>query len=807
MMPRPARLALLACCLLVLVALASAAEGRRKRSSRASQRVSKPEDAGGRLRALERIRTRAAGERKSDAALDGPRGPLRKITRRTLANSLRSGGAGRTGRSPLSADELRTVDRAGADPRPQLVHVHASRSVSDSELRSLVAAAGGTVEHVHRDRSRLVASARVPAAGLEQLASAAEVQAIRAPAAPRLRGATGPLRSGLEALNLHQWVPGKADGAGITVGVLSDSFDCLKGADKDIRAGALPGPGNPRGRTQPVRVLKELVGDANCTDEGRAMLQLVHAIAPGAALCFASAYPDELAFLANMEALAAPPCSADVIVDDVGFPDEPAYSDTLVAERVAALVARGVAVLSAAGNDGSQTAEMWLYPDTTDLPDVLKQEEGYLGWQILSEEAESPYLMTLWVEETSDVWLQWNDPVDVPGAVSMDLDLFLYKDGKLFDYSDDYNNDVRSPIESIGDIPPGQYQVAVALWDYNATTPFDDERKIFLYSTEPLAEAEWTSFEADRPARSVWGHSADAGILAVGSVQYYDASGPAYYSSEGPATVYYDAHGAPLFPPQVRLSPAVAGVDCVDTTFFGDEDPERNGFPNFCGTSASAAHVAGLAALLLQASGGPKALPPPALAALLARSTPGGPWLPKSGHGLVDGGRALEGMQRESGWQAMQGQVAQLAAMAGILRNASAPVPAGASPAQVQRLADTMNQVRSSVSALQGRVAELSKAKAEGGDVAELARQVAALAQRLEAGGGGGGGGGAGSTAVVLSFFAGSASVLFLAAAVFLVVRLRQRRDAGLGLGKGAERQRGFELVGEGDLEEDREPA
>ncbi|MBX9584203.1 MAG: hypothetical protein K2X87_28220, partial [Gemmataceae bacterium] len=77
----------------------------------------------------------------------------------------------------------------------------------------------------------------------------------------------------------------RIDGSGVTVGVLSDSFNALGGAAADIAAGDLPGPANPLGRHTPVNVLSDGPG----RDEGRAMLQVVHDVAPGAGLAFATA--------------------------------------------------------------------------------------------------------------------------------------------------------------------------------------------------------------------------------------------------------------------------------------------------------------------------------------------------------------------------------------------------------------------------------------------------------------------------------------------------------------------------------------
>ena len=84
-------------------------------------------------------------------------------------------------------------------------------------------------------------------------------------------------------------IPAGINGSGITVGVMSDSYDtntAPNSAALDIASGDLPGVGNPAGNTEPVVVLEDFPGR---TDEGRAMLQIVHDLAPKAKLGFATA--------------------------------------------------------------------------------------------------------------------------------------------------------------------------------------------------------------------------------------------------------------------------------------------------------------------------------------------------------------------------------------------------------------------------------------------------------------------------------------------------------------------------------------
>jgi len=63
----------------------------------------------------------------------------------------------------------------------------------------------------------------------------------------------------------------------------------------------MSGAGNPLGNTQPVVVLEDSPGG---TDEGRAMLQIVHDMAPKARLGFATANGGQLNFANNIRSLA-----------------------------------------------------------------------------------------------------------------------------------------------------------------------------------------------------------------------------------------------------------------------------------------------------------------------------------------------------------------------------------------------------------------------------------------------------------------------------------------------------------------------
>ncbi|MGC2030380.1 MAG: hypothetical protein WA642_10190, partial [Steroidobacteraceae bacterium] len=221
----------------------------------------------------------------------------------------------------------------------------------------------------------------LPVAQLDAASARVEVHSIRA-AMPRTR--TGAVTSQGDYVQHSDALRSSnaLSGAGVTVGVLSDSYDCYAEyaadgvsasgaagyanngftatAATDISTGDLPAA---------VGVLEEArAGNGGCMnygaptqlpfgDEGRAMLQIVHDVAPGASLAFYTAENSEADFANGIVKLAEPVsgggAGAKVIADDVGYFDEPFFQDGIVAQAIDTVEANGVAYFSAAGNDGT----------------------------------------------------------------------------------------------------------------------------------------------------------------------------------------------------------------------------------------------------------------------------------------------------------------------------------------------------------------------------------------------------------------------------------------------------------------------
>ena len=456
-------------------------------------------------------------------------------------------------------------------------------------------------------------------------------------------------------------------GAGIKVGALSDSYNALGTtypihAAQDVASGDLPGTGNPEGYTTPVTVYADYSGGE---DEGRAMLQIIHDVAPAAQLFFATADTSEAGFASSITTLQST-YGCNVICDDVGYYDEPAFSDGIVAQAVDKAVAAGATYFSSAGNDGNSgyTATFKGVANNATSQALLLSQGGITYSGITATESAvinqyhsfgtdasgNPILVQkVFVPKTNSssyngqLIFQWDDPdsVTVNGVkqVTTDYDLLVfsvaangtatYSSNKSLTKS---NFSTNIPVEvgsSSGLVAGTQYEFVIVLTNRTANTggPTRDQATQIQWNLETDAAQIIADFVS--PA-GVETHGHPSTALCAGTAAYvYDDQFSAgtvatanytpiveEYSSNGPVTIYFDSAGNRLATPSVRKQPLISAVDGVSTTFFppatgtaayGPSNPspydsDGDGYPNFFGTSAAAPHAAGCAALILSAA-------------------------------------------------------------------------------------------------------------------------------------------------------------------------------------------------------------
>ena len=493
------------------------------------------------------------------------------------------------------------------------------------------------------------------------------------------------------------------DGSGIRMGVLSDSYDacarqdntpdaCVTTAADDVASGDLPDGG--------ARVLRELPatdgrgGAVAGSDEGRAMMQLAYDVAPGLEFSFYTAFLGQAAFARGILDLAA--AGADVVVDDVLLFAEPFFQDGVIAQAVTEVVAGGVAYFSSAGNqaddafqqdfDDSGLEAQFVVRDETGAPVEGADGEPFVFDGALHDFDPGPAVdafqdVTVGPGETVTLVFQYAEPsfsasTGGRGATS-DYDVYLVDrpapDATALSLSVD-NNDVTSvneagervgsgePVEILGYSNDTDQTQTV----YLAVVKFSGDDRFFKY-IEFDGQAEF-EYAQEGNATSV-AHNNAAAAMSVAAAAWFNT--PPFnpnirqpvlnsFTSFGGSLVLFDDAGNRLTTPEDRMKPDVTGSDGDNNTFFGFDLPESldaDTFPNFFGTSAAAPNVAAVAALMLEAAGGPRALAPADVYRILeetaddvtpfasssgtanAGTAPG--YDPRSGFGFVRGDRAL----------------------------------------------------------------------------------------------------------------------------------------------------------------------
>jgi hypothetical protein len=375
------------------------------------------------------------------------------------------------------------------------------------------------------------------------------------------------------------------DGSGVTVGVLSDSYDCLGGAATDVASGDLPG-------SVAVLVDATTLGCGSSTDEGRAMLQLVHDLAPGAALAFHTAVGGTAGFANGILALRRT-AGARVIVDDLLYYAEPMFQDGPIAQAVDTAVAEGAAYFSSAGNIAAQSYDS-----------AFRQVQGSRHDFDPGTGVTTRLPVTIPANASVVLVLQWDDPfasVSGPPGADSDLDLRLYTASGTLVAAAATVNVGGDPVEVLG-ITNGATVTDYRLAIDRRAGPVPGRLKLVWFGS-------FTAQQFVTGGSTVYGHANAAGARAVGAAYYqrtpaFGVSPPLLetFSSRGGTPILFDSAGVQIAE-LTRAKPELVAADGGDTTFFGF-DTDGNGRPNFLGTSAAAPHAAAVAALALDLAPG-----------------------------------------------------------------------------------------------------------------------------------------------------------------------------------------------------------
>lgn len=471
-------------------------------------------------------------------------------------------------------------------------------------------------------------SGRVPVSALRDVGATAGLKVLRPTLAATRRGLTTTQGDRSQRSDRARAQFG-VNGRGVKVGVLSDSFDCAPGpfdagqnftrAAEDVRNGDLPAG---------IRVLKDLspVPSDDCSDEGRAMMQVIHDVAPGAKQSFYTAFESQADFAHGILALADD--GADIIVDDIIYFGETMFEHGVIADAVEKVAKRGVPYFSAAGNDARQSYESkFRNSGRPGLFDGAVRHDFDPSKTVddLQQITAEPFTIT-------EVAFNWDEPSvsanGVRGSRS-DLDIIFYDaDG--------------NPVEPC---TPDPEQVVCQFpgIDLNVDGDAVEVAEIVNYSEEPLTfqiglelfegpapnlvKYVWFDLDAgiitvdefDTRSGTVYGHANTQNGEAVGASAWYQTQEwgsplrptclPAClnnFSSAGGVPILFGPRGQRLPIPLLLLKPGITAPDGGNTSFFlfnidfeipGSTEPDE--FPNFFGTSAAAPHAAAVAALML----------------------------------------------------------------------------------------------------------------------------------------------------------------------------------------------------------------
>lgn len=354
-------------------------------------------------------------------------------------------------------------------------------------------------------------------------------------------------------------------GGGVKIGVMSDGVQFLAQSQSSGDVGS-------------VEILK-----AGSGNEGTAMLEIIHELAPGAPLAFWSV-ATSAEMVQGINALRN--AGARIIVDDVGFLGEPKFQDGMIAQTVRSFAQAGGVYVGAAGNQTKQHYRA-TYTRAGGAPPGWAGLHNYLAGGVdVGNSIVLPSGCSLLV------FLQWNNPW---GAARDDFDLFIARasDGAIVARSINIQNGTQNPFEAAGVVNNGTAPAAVFIAVAEFARRMGTANIVDYFTFLTCANDAQDFLQYVTPGQSLTGNHAVNEMLLVAAPGAETPTVAQSYSSIGPHDIHF-----PTF--ESRAVPNISAVDCVQT-----RTGQLGHFANpFCGTSAAAPHVVAIAALLLEASPG-----------------------------------------------------------------------------------------------------------------------------------------------------------------------------------------------------------
>lgn len=505
--------------------------------------------------------------------------------------------AARAARGQLAGTRVADIDSVAGATGADLdgyVTVDIDASVSPG-LLALIDSVGGLAADASAQWGMIRVS--LPLGAIEAIAARDDVRSIQS-AAEAITNAGVLTSQGFVTHTANRVVREGIDGTGVTVGVLSDSASAaciatlIATGDLPSNTGVLPGQQGP----------------SNGSDEGCAMMEIVHDVAPGSNLIFATAFNGIASFANNILALQA--AGAKVIVDDVTYFNEGAFQDGPIARAVNQVTANGAIYFSSAANSGSLTFGTSGTWEGDFLPDgAVGPPIGMLDPGIVHNfgTTASPQNFDVLTAVSSFISLKWSDPLR---ASTNDYDLFILDSTgtRVKGFSAGAQTGTQDPYEAVGQGincgTPSARGYCPAAGDRIVVVLFSgDARALRIDTTRGQLSI--------ATAGSTFGHNAGASTVSTAATYWNSArtgtqpfTGVANpnetFSSDGPRKIFFNPNGTAITPGNFLFStnggitlqkPDIAAADGVSA--------KTQGFLPFFGTSAAAPHAAAIAALIL----------------------------------------------------------------------------------------------------------------------------------------------------------------------------------------------------------------
>src|SRR5882757_4920328 len=384
-------------------------------------------------------------------------------------------------------------------------------------------------------------------------------------------------RNGVSIMRADQFVAQTgAAGGGAHVGVQSVGISSLQTIQS-------------RGELPAVQVLKPSDGASSPTgDEGTALLEEVHAVAPGAGLayCGPSTFVEYTSCLGQLIA-----AGATILVDDLIFPQQDRLSsDSPAVQAVGQLLAQNpsVTLFTAQGNYNGSYWEGNYSPvalSSLGLPPLTCPSGGVTqtDYYVAQFDGDPSQLLTVTQSSRIPVAFAWADPPD-------------HNASKFDVYWVDASDSTKSGCLSTASATDTQVAVGTAFAAGSYT----------LYIATPDASASgkflkmWvggdglTSLSKPTTGSVVTPQAFASGAVTVGAVNGSDGVGNKIesFSSLGPVAFAFPT--ATQIQAPVLVAPDGINVDAAGTYFAGSLFPDGN----FYGTSAAAPNAAAVAALI-----------------------------------------------------------------------------------------------------------------------------------------------------------------------------------------------------------------